>query len=125
MSGDSIPEDVRNFILSHIDSIAQLEALLLLRREPEGAWDAASVGRRLYIANEAAGDLLTRLRSGGFLETNSEIYRFQCRTPELERFVERVADVYSRQLIPVTHLIHARPSRIREFANAFKLRKEP
>lgn len=88
-------------------------------------WDAASVGRRLYISTEAAADVLMRLRTDGLIAANSETYHFQCRTPELQCLVDRVADVYSRQLISVTHLIHTRPSRIQEFANAFKLRKEP
>lgn len=125
MSSDSIPDDVRNFILGHIESIAQLEALLLLRREPAGTWDPVSVGRRLYISTEAAASVLTRLQANGLIETNSEAYRFQPQTPELESLVEGVAEVYSRQLIPVTNLIHSRPARIQEFANAFKLRKEP
>jgi hypothetical protein len=35
-----------------------------------------------------------------------------------------VAALYAANLIPVTNLIHAKPSRIREFADAFKLRKD-
>jgi hypothetical protein len=32
MSDNALPEPVQEFILKHIDSVAQLEALLLLRR---------------------------------------------------------------------------------------------
>jgi hypothetical protein len=36
-----------------------------------------------------------------------------------------LADVYARYLVPVTNLIHAKPkSRVQEFADAFKLRKD-
>jgi hypothetical protein len=39
--------------------------------------------------------------------------------------VDRLAELYSKYLIPVTHLIHSKPqTRVREFADAFKLRKE-
>jgi hypothetical protein len=38
--------------------------------------------------------------------------------------IARLADVYARHLIPVTNLIHSKPRRIREFADAFKLRKD-
>ena len=125
MSGDSIPDDVREFILKHIESIAQLEALLLLRREPDVPWTDENVGQRLYISAQAASEVLVRLAGDGFLESNEGIFRYQCRTIELQDMVDRLAEIYARQLIPVTHLIHAKPSRIREFAEAFKLRKEP
>jgi len=35
MSDVILPDDVRDFILGHIDSVAQLEALLLLRNYAE------------------------------------------------------------------------------------------
>jgi hypothetical protein len=38
----------------------------------------------------------------------------------------RAVELYSRQLVPVTHLIHSkpRPARVQEFAEAFRLRKD-
>ena len=37
----------------------------------------------------------------------------------------RVAELYARYLIPVTQLIHAKPlTRVQEFADAFKLKKD-
>jgi hypothetical protein len=38
MAREPIPDDLREFILGYIDSIAQLEALLLLRRNPSTSW---------------------------------------------------------------------------------------
>jgi hypothetical protein len=124
MGTDPIPEEVRDFIIRYIDSIAQLEALLLLRREPQIAWDAGQAGQRLYISSETCTDLLARLCADGFLISDGHVYRYQCRTVALQGVVDRVADFYARHLIPVTHLIHTKPGRIREFAEAFKLRKE-
>jgi hypothetical protein len=43
MAREPIPDDLREFILGYIDSIAQLEALLLLRRNPSTSWNAGSV----------------------------------------------------------------------------------
>lgn len=42
MAGDLIPDDVREFVIRHIESVAQLEALLLLRANPDRAWDVAA-----------------------------------------------------------------------------------
>jgi hypothetical protein len=38
--------------------------------------------------------------------------------------VERLAGSYANHLIQVTNLIHGKPRRLREFADAFKLRKD-
>jgi hypothetical protein len=39
--------------------------------------------------------------------------------------IDHVAEVYDRYLIPVTHLIHAKPrTRVHAFADAFRLRKD-
>lgn len=124
MVTESIPDDVREFVLKYVDSIAQLEALLLLRRERSASWNAATVAKRLYITHGDASDVLRKLLAHGFLKFRKETYQYQC-PPEVDTLVGHVADVYARQLIPVTHLIHNKPGRIREFADAFKLRKEP
>lgn len=61
-SSTRIPEDVAQFIIEKIDSVAQLEALLLLRDNPQQQWDIAAVAKRLYIDDEQAGKVLARLR---------------------------------------------------------------
>ena len=38
--------------------------------------------------------------------------------------VALLAEHYKRHLIPITNLIHAKPRRIRQFADAFKLKKD-
>ena len=124
MVEDLIPAAVREFIDKHIDSIAQLEALLLLRRERALTWDAVAAARRLYISPAEAADVLSRLSAGGFIEHKDERYRYCCRTPELEALVDELAASYARQLIPITRLVHSKPDRIRQFADAFKLRRE-
>ena len=56
MVDDGIPAELRDFIAKSIDSVAQLEALLLLRANPETSWDVVQLARRLYV-NEAESDL--------------------------------------------------------------------
>lgn len=124
MAAELIAEDLRDFILRHIDSIAQIEALLLLRRNPHESWDAAKTAKRLYISEQQAADALTRLCSDGLLDCSEGIYRYATESSDQERMIARLADAYARHLIPVTNMIHSRPRRIREFADAFKLRKD-
>ena len=124
MSSDSITPDVRDFIHRYVDSIAQLEALLLLRREKEARWTNQSVGKRLYVSPEMASNLLDRLHSDGFLSNDNGMFQYGCAEPDLENMVDKVAEIYARQLIPMTNLIHSKASRIREFADAFKVRRD-
>jgi hypothetical protein len=48
MSEELMPEEVRNLIMRHIDSVAQLEALLFLHARSSEQWDVATVAKRLY-----------------------------------------------------------------------------
>ncbi len=46
----TIPDDVRRFIQASIDSIAQLEALLIVHEHPGIEWTVSALSERLYIS---------------------------------------------------------------------------
>jgi hypothetical protein len=121
-----IPEDVKAFILEMLDCVTQLEALLLLRANGEGEWPADAVAGRLYIGEQETAPLLERLCSKGLLASSGEeprVYRYQPHSAELGQMMDRLADVYAKHLVAVTHLIHAKPRvRVQQFADAFRLR---
>ena len=124
MSDPLIPDDLRDFILRHIDSVAQLEALLLLRSAPDEGWDAPRAAKRLYVTAQSAEEVLSRLCDDGLLSQNADLYRYHGQPEELRRMVDRLAATYTRHLIPVTNLIHGKPRRIREFADAFRFKRD-
>jgi hypothetical protein len=127
MTEPLIPDDVQAFLLQHIDSIAQLEALLLLRADATLAWTAETLAKRLYISSQDTAVVLERLRADGFVvapQCPPCSYQYQPASNALAHMVDRVADLYARYLVPVTHLIHTKPrTRVQEFADAFRLRK--
>jgi hypothetical protein len=124
MAESPLTESVRDFIANHIDSVAELEALLLIRRYPQSSWSAAALAERLYIPEEQAGEAAERLHLLGLAVAKGGTYRYGPSTPELDEAVGRVAEAYSKYLIPVTNLIHSKPqSRVQQFAEAFRLRK--
>ena len=122
-----IPEDVKQFILDNIDSVAELEGLLLLSRNPQTEWDIESVAQRLYASQQQAEGVLTHLFLLGFLKVKkgeNVTYSYEPDSSNLAEMVERVAEVYSKYLVPVTNLIHSKPqAKVQQFADAFKLRK--
>lgn len=122
------PEDVRRFILTSITSVPFLEAMLLLRNEPEPPWDARRVAERLYTSEKAAAELLSELCAAGFLVATapeSPLYSFHPNSDELGAMVDRVAEEYTKNLVEVTDLIHSKTGRMAQyFADAFKWRKD-
>ena len=123
-----IPENIEQFIITRIDSVAHLEALLLLRREPDHGWTEQDLSKRLYIQTDQASEILAQLWADGFLigkSANPLTYQYQPGSAELADMADGLADAYSKYLVPVTNLIHSKTrSRVQQFADAFKLQKE-
>ena len=128
MSSEFIPVDIAQFIIEKIDSVAQLEALLLLRNSPGEQWSVQALARRLYIEEKQTAELLACVCAQGFamaIAGEPPRYQYQPNSTELREMVDRVAEIYSKHLLPVTNLIHSKPkTRVQEFADAFKFRKD-
>jgi Mn-dependent DtxR family transcriptional regulator len=123
MADPHIPDDIRDFILRHIDSVAQIEALLLVRSNPQESWNLPKIAARLYINDAAAAEALDRLCADGLLVLADGTYRLEGISAENAQLIEQLHKLYTRHLIPVTNIIHSKPRRIRSFADAFKFRK--
>jgi len=128
MPDDLIPEAIKQFLIENIDSIAELEGLLLLRSNPNELWSSNALAQRLYATQEQIENVLARLDTLGFLATrgdNPTTYFYKPRSTGLAQVMDQIAEVYAKYLIAVTNLIHAKSeTRIQEFADAFRLRKK-
>jgi hypothetical protein len=125
MVDSPIPQDIQEFILKHIDSISHMEALLLLWRNPDVSWDIARLAQRLYVTEKNAQAVLMRLHGLGLIAESRGVYHYRPSLENAEVMVDRLAQLYATHLIPITNLIHSKPSRrIQEFADAFNLRKD-
>lgn len=125
---DRIPENIRQFLLQNIESIAQWEGLLLVRANPDVDWTPQTTSARLYISPADAGKLLNHLAGQGFLKRSSSLpdgFRYGPDNDELENLINETAVLYRQYLIPITALIHNKSkSRVQEFADAFRIRKD-
>lgn len=124
-----IPEDVRRFVLTSIPSVPFLEALLLLRADPDHRWESATLASRLYIRDRVAGELLGDLCTAGFARRcpapDAHCCIYGPATDTLRERIDTLADLYARHLVDITHLIHSRLERkAQQFADAFRLRKD-
>jgi hypothetical protein len=120
-----LPQDLRRFILTSIPSVPYLEAVLLLRAEPERSWSPADAARRLYLPESRATELLAELVSAGVARDESPGCRYAPATEELAAILDRLAAHYAADLVGISDLIHSRvDKKAQQFADAFRIRKD-
>jgi hypothetical protein len=123
-----IPDRIVQFILERIESVAELEGLLLLKEDPRKSWTARALADRLYLNESQTEELLRVLCTKGLAVAgpgNPPDYAYRPESSELSERVGELADFYSKHIVPVTNLIHSRSKlRVQRFADAFKLRKD-
>ncbi len=123
-----LPEAVCRLIAEHIDSVEQLEVLLLLWRHPSRGWAPEAVARELRIEPASADKRLEDLERGGFLQCRDRAcreYQYAPEPPERDGLVRGLAEGYAERRVTVINLIFSKPvDRIRTFADAFRLRKD-
>jgi DNA-binding IclR family transcriptional regulator len=126
MSAVPIPESVRRFILLSVPSVPYLEAMLLLRALGRQAITVTEVSRRLYLPEARAAELVAQLVDMRVVTPNREgTWRYEP-DPELAARIDELAQAYSTNLIGVAELIHSKSERrAAQFADAFKIRREP
>lgn len=126
MSPTDLPNDVRRFLLGAIASVPHLEALLLLRHDAARAWTPAQVAERLFLPEERGAAILAELRQQGLLaEAGPGAYVYAPGGAELRHTIDRLAAYYSRHVVEVSRLLHAKIERqALEFSDAFRLRKD-
>jgi hypothetical protein len=125
MSYKGLHQELRRFIYS-IASIPHLEAILLLHQNPGREWDAITIARRLYVAEDVGGKMLVELSLSGICAERDGIFFYAPASEELDTLIASLADYYSSHLIEVTNMIHAKTNsgRVRLFADAFKFNKD-
>lgn len=128
MSDTGLPDDIRSFILQHIDSVAKLEALLLMHSHPSKNWSATNLAQRLYIPVNQTAMILAALLSAGLCapaQSHPGHYVFSPATRTLADLVDQLAAHYAKHLLSITHLIHTRKTNSpQSFSDAFKFKKQ-
>jgi predicted ArsR family transcriptional regulator len=127
---EGLGDEVRALLLRSIDSIAELETLLLLHRDPAGAWDAARVAAELRVEPRSAEEQLAGLAERGLLSAegsgSGRSWRYGPATRELARAVDALAAAYDERRVSVVEFLYSKPAvdKLRVFADAFRLRED-
>ena len=127
MTDNNIPADVRQFIVDKIDSVPQLEALLLTWERPAESWTEETLSRSLYVEPLLAKRIVADLIRHGLvkkLEPSGALAFDSAWDPD-GAFIKRLAQTYRTHLVRVATLIHSNASAaVRDFARAFDFKKD-
>jgi hypothetical protein len=119
---------VYEFIQENLDSVPQLEALMLLWNSRPVGWNCDELASRLYIPTEKVNGLLrdlVRMQLVAESQTDPPKYSYFPRSEEQNQLMHSIDTAYRRDLVRISTMIHSKASSaVREFARAFRFRKE-
>lgn len=106
----TLDTEILDFISRHIDTLAALEMLLLLRRSPETFWTADAAADQLGITRDTAYFTAGRLHTSGLLAraAATAAYRFAPPDANDRRRVDRLAAQYEQDRAAVLNAIRSR-----------------
>jgi DNA-binding IclR family transcriptional regulator len=122
---NGLPEDVHRFLYQNIDSVEQLEVLLLLWRTLDRGWTADEVATAVYSHPSSVLRRLAILLGQGLLrEREPGCYQYAPRTADLHDTVTRLDHMYRERRVAVITLIASKPiENVRAFSDAFRIRR--
>ena len=128
MNPQGLSPEVTAFIADYIESVVQLEVLLLLQASPAREHAAADLGKQLAVDPAWADAQLSNLADRGLLSRTappSPQYRYNPKSQELDHAVQGLARAYADRRVSVISAIFSKPSeQLRSFADAFKIRRD-
>jgi hypothetical protein len=107
MADSEISNELKNFIRVRIESVAQIEALLLIgRSDVREIWTVHEVARNLYIAEKEAAKALLKLCGADLLVQAGKGFTLEGVSLQSRLRIDQLLEAYTNHLIPVTNLIH-------------------
>jgi hypothetical protein len=120
--------DPYEFILDHIDSVPHLEALMLFWNSRPVGWTCEEIASRLYAPPEQVLALLRDLVRLHLVQESAAApakFSYFPRSEEQNDLMQRVDEAHRRDLVRISTMVHSKASSpVREFARAFRFRKE-
>lgn len=125
MNPTRLPPEVAKFLYHSVDTVPELEALLIFQHDAGVALRADELSQRLYIpVRESATIAAKLLRLGLLVPAESDAFRFNSQSGDAS-VVQRLSELYQKHLSMIARLIHEKPSLgLREFAQAFSVKKK-
>ncbi len=127
MSNGEITTDIERFIHDNINSVEQLEVLLLIAAPPQKEWSAGEVSEKIYRQPDSVASRLEDFRDRGILSVRKEsllLYRY-VPSAQLDVVIRGLERAYEVRRDAVIRLIFTRPpDALRVFSDAFRIRRD-
>jgi len=121
----ALPSDVESFISYCIDSVEQVDILLLLSSSRDREWTIDEVSEHLRSSPRSVGLRLGSLVAHGLAARNGMLFRYAA-SPSDDALVQRLAQVYvERRSAVINGIFSERPDPMRSFAEAFRFTEPP
>jgi hypothetical protein len=115
---------VHDLIVDRIESVAQLEVLLLLMRDPAKVWNAQTLAAELRVTETWTASQLQQLVQHNLATKVPQGYRYGADLVT-HATVQELDKAYHSHPVAVVTLIYSKPNRtLKSFSDAFRLRKE-
>jgi hypothetical protein len=115
-----IPESVRQFIFSYIDSVEQLEVLLMLRARTGESFTARAISEQLRSTEASVSLRMAALARSGLIEGDEASgYKFFARRQDLAALLNQLEEAHRTMRYRVLELIFSPLKKARNFADAF------
>ena len=119
--------EAQEFIERAVDTIHQLEILMLLRRSPDRFWRVDAIAAELQMTNTTVAASLSGLHANGVLvaqDAHPVAYRYEPCSLVLHAGVESLAAGYETDPLPVLRVVLNKPPRaLRTVSDAFLFRR--
>jgi len=125
---NGIPQSVIAFLAEEIDSVLELEVLLLLRESAPQQLCAQDLANTLKIDATWAKQQMEKFATRGILTRVAgaePCFTYLPSTPGRDAIIKLVADAYATHRVRVVSLIFSKPtSNLKSFADAFRIRRD-
>ncbi|HEX4681189.1 MAG TPA: MarR family transcriptional regulator [Gemmatimonadaceae bacterium] len=121
MSDPSLPEEVRRLIDGALASMDHVEVLFRIARQGDAT--AGWLARDAHIEPSHVAKVLRDLEHAKLIVSDGESYHLT-QNPRDRAAVEEFAATYNSRPVTLIRAIYARPSPLRSFADAFRVRRE-
>ena len=123
---EDVPPQAARFLGQQVESVRQLDVLLLLRDQPGDAWTPHQVSEQLRSSPAWAAQMLEDLRDKHLVAARGDAYHYAPADAALAATVDTVARLYARRKTTVVSLIFGGTGDdpVRSLADAFRIRRE-
>ena len=126
MTNNGISSELQKFIGHHIHSMEQIEILCLLAKSPSKSWSEEEVFKYIQSSRDSVAANLRSFCANHILTFESQTgYRFSPEPGDRTRLAWELVKLYRERRVTVIEVIYKkRTDPIRDFAEAFRIRKE-